>query len=66
MNYQSFIFEDYDFNQESKRLSLKYSFDGSLSFTEEYFFDFDFVEFDRSATRTIYSSVILYGRCFLL
>src|ERR1035438_8794817 len=46
MNYQSFIYEDYEFNQESKKLTLKYSFDSFLTFTEEYFFDFDFVEFD--------------------
>jgi hypothetical protein len=46
MTYQAFIFEDYDFNRESKKLTLKYSFDSVLSFTEEYFFDFDTVGFD--------------------
>jgi hypothetical protein len=46
MNYQSFIFEDYSFNQETKRLTLSYNFDSILNFSEEYFFDFDFVDFD--------------------
>jgi hypothetical protein len=46
MNYQSFIFEDYFFDKGTKILKLKYSFDSAIYFTEEYFFDFEFVNFD--------------------
>ncbi len=38
--YQKFIFEDYRFDPESKVLSLLYSYDGVVPFTETYRFDF--------------------------
>lgn len=44
--YKQFIFEDYMFDKGTKRLSLQYSFDGSLKFTESYVFDFDFAAYD--------------------
>ena len=62
MSYQSFIFEDYDFNREAKRLTLKYSFDGTLNFNEEYLFDFDFVDFnDQLLDRALQSLFFMAG-----
>ncbi len=46
MNFENFIFKDYSFDKNSKLLSLNYSFDNSLNFTEEYLFDFEFDQFD--------------------
>jgi len=40
--YQTFIFEDFSFDQENKKLILKYSLDEELFFTEEIIFDFEF------------------------
>jgi len=42
--YQTFIFEDFSFDQENKKLILKYSLDEELFFTEEVIFDFKFIE----------------------
>ena len=42
--YRQFIFEDYVLNTESKELTLHYSLDGELKFTETYRFRFDFVD----------------------
>jgi len=62
MIYQSFIFEDYVFNQETKKLTLSYSFDSILDFTEEYFFDFDFVDFDNQLLdKTVQSLFFMAG-----
>lgn len=44
--YNNFIFKDYDFDDSSKILRLYYSFDGILEFSEEYKFDFKFVDYD--------------------
>lgn len=41
--YENFIFEDYQFDTETKRLTLDYSFDGKVKFQEEIIFDFEFV-----------------------
>ncbi len=40
--YRQFIFEDYAFNADSKVLTLRYSLDGQVQFTETYRFLFDF------------------------
>jgi UDP-N-acetyl-alpha-D-muramoyl-L-alanyl-L-glutamate epimerase len=62
MNYESFIFKDYAFNLETKKLTLSYSFDNILDFSEEYFFDFDFVDFDnRLLDQTIQSLFFMAG-----
>ncbi len=42
--YRSFIFESYSFSNETKILSLRYSFDKELEFEETFKFDFEFVE----------------------
>jgi hypothetical protein len=47
--YQQFIFKDYSFDKAAKKLSLNYSFDDKISFTEEYHFNFDFIDFDPAA-----------------
>lgn len=47
--YRQFIFESYEFDESTKTLSLNYSLDGALTFTETYRFDFDFVDYDRNA-----------------
>jgi len=41
--YKRFIFDHYVFNPESKVLSLHYSLDDEIKFTETFTFDFDFV-----------------------
>lgn len=47
--YRQFVFEDYAFDTKTKRLTLKYSLDGELAFTETYHFPFDFVDYDPTA-----------------
>ncbi len=42
--YQQFIFEDYQFDAQTKELRLSYSLDGQLNFTETYKFTFDFTD----------------------
>jgi len=44
--YKQFIFEDYRFEADARILSLHYSFDGSIHFTETFRFDFDFAAYD--------------------
>lgn len=48
-DYQTFIFESFNFNRDSRTLSLDYSFDGVLNFTETYKFNFEFTNYDGSA-----------------
>lgn len=70
-NYQSFIFEDYTFWPQEKKLLLRYSFDGELFFTEEILFDFDFApDFDKLALGKILHGLFLmcgisYYKAFL-
>ncbi len=45
--YRQFIFEDYEFDEEGKVLTLRYSLDGHLQLAETYRFDFDFAPHDR-------------------
>jgi UDP-N-acetyl-alpha-D-muramoyl-L-alanyl-L-glutamate epimerase len=47
--YQKFIFKDYSFDVGTRSLTLRYSLDDSLDFTETYKFDFEFANYD-SAT----------------
>jgi hypothetical protein len=47
--YQQFIFEDYIFDTDTQVLSLHYSFDGTIHFTENFHFDFPLHEHDASA-----------------
>jgi len=41
---QQFIFENFLFNEKSKTLKLKYSFDNKIFFTEEFIFEFEFAK----------------------
>ena len=52
MTYRQFIFESYHFDTTTQTLSLHYSFDGSLSFTETYRFDFSPVAYDPAVLDT--------------
>ena len=47
--YQSFVFQDYQFDPILKTLQLIYSYDTAQTFTETYHFDFDFVQYDPAA-----------------
>lgn len=46
MIYREFAFEDYQFDTASHTLSLRYSFDNTVEFTESFRFDFDFAPYD--------------------
>ncbi|HEY5267715.1 MAG TPA: hypothetical protein VII94_01110 [Candidatus Saccharimonadales bacterium] len=60
--YNNFIFENYDFDLDSKTLRFYYSYDGILNFCESYKFDFDFIAFDSQALdRAVFSLFILSG-----
>lgn len=43
-SYKQFVFENYAFDASAKTLTLHYSIDGQLKFTETYRFSFDFSE----------------------
>lgn len=45
-NYQQFIFDSYDFTPENGELTLHYSLDDQLHFTETFCFDFPYVQYD--------------------
>lgn len=47
--YTQFIFENYHFDAHTNTLTLEYSFDGSLQFTETFRFDFNSVTYDATA-----------------
>lgn len=44
--YRQFIFETYAFDAAAKTLSLQYSFDGTVRFTEQFRFDFALATYD--------------------
>lgn len=45
-SYKRFIFEDYRFDAATQTLSLHYSFDGIVPFTETFHFNFEFAPYD--------------------
>ncbi len=47
--YQNFIFKSYAFDKASRTLSLNYSYDNQLNFTESYTFDFDYASYSDEA-----------------
>jgi hypothetical protein len=69
--YQNFIFEGYELNAQTKELSLKYSFDGTLDFTEVYKFDFewkagyDSAALDRACQLVFFLAGISYFKAYL-
>jgi UDP-N-acetyl-alpha-D-muramoyl-L-alanyl-L-glutamate epimerase len=44
-----FIFESYNFDAATKRLEVRYAIDQTYQFTEQYVFDFPFVNYDAKA-----------------
>lgn len=46
MSYQQFIFDSYHFDADGQTLTLNYTIDDALHFTETYTFNFPFVSFD--------------------
>lgn len=68
--YKQFIFEDYRFDMTSKTLTLHYSFDSILNFTETYHFDFEFAPFapealERALQSLFFMSGVSYYKTFL-
>lgn len=43
-SYQQFIYQDYQFDQDSKILELTYAYDDKLVFHEQFHFDFEFIK----------------------
>lgn len=43
-NYQTFIFEDYEFIENEKKIVLTYSYDSELFFREEFTLEFDLID----------------------
>jgi hypothetical protein len=48
-SYQTFIFKNYFFDAASKLLTLNYSYDDTLEFTETYKFDFEYGDYNHAA-----------------
>ncbi len=68
--YQSFIFQDYVFDTTAKELQLTYSLDDTITFTETYRFDFDFVDYnadvlDRALQSLFFMAGVSYYKTFL-
>ena len=42
--WDTFFFENYSWDADKKHLGLRYSFDGEVQFSEEWWFDFDYIE----------------------
>ncbi len=60
--YDRFIFKKWEFDRNSKKLTLHYSFDNVLDFHETYDFDFDFIDFDlQSLERAIDNLFFMAG-----
>lgn len=68
--YRAFIFKDYSFDAAAKKLSLQYSFDNSISFTETFTFDIDFADFsaaalDRACQLLFFVAGVSYYKAYL-
>ena len=60
--YERFIFENYSFAPEEKKLTLQYSLDEKVSFEETILFDFDFVEYNAEALdRAFFGVFVMNG-----
>ncbi len=58
----SFVFKYYVFDQDLKTLELKYGFSNGLEFTEIYYFDFDFVDYnDKQLNRALEHLLFMAG-----
>ncbi len=70
MKYRQFIFEDYNFDASAKKLTLHYSLDSELRFTETYRYDFDFAAYDptlldRALQNLFFMAGVSYYKTFL-
>ncbi len=68
--YKQFIFKNYVFDEASKQLSLTYSFDNTVTFTETYHFDFDFTNYDsaqldRALQNLFFMAGVSYYKAYL-
>lgn len=68
--YQTFNFDGYDFDLAAKTLSLDYSYDDALHFTEKFSFDFDFADYDnvvldRAVQNLFFLAGVSYYKAFL-
>ena len=60
--YTNFIFDNYEFDLDSKNLRFYYSYDGILNFCETYRFNFEFTNYSPEALdRAVYSLFIMSG-----
>lgn len=66
--YREFVFERYDFDPASGRLTFEYSFDGTVRFSERVWFEasesYDEALFDRAAFMAFVLAGISYYKCF--
>jgi hypothetical protein len=69
--YEAFIFKDYSVDLETKKLTLVYSFDDEIDFTEQYTFDFDFAPnintelIDRAAQLLFFMAGVSYFKAYV-
>jgi hypothetical protein len=68
--YKKFIFNNYRFDKQAKRLELSYSYDDQLNFSEIYTFDFDFINYNPEALEKTFSLIfylagVSYFKMFL-
>lgn len=68
--YRQFIFEDYAFTAATRTLSLHYSFDSTVHFTEAFRFDFDFAQYDpqlldRACQHLFFMAGVSYYKAYL-
>lgn len=60
--YETFVFEGYQFNPQTKQAQLNYSFDGKVKFTETYQFDFELADYDKAALdRALFGLFMMAG-----
>lgn len=68
--YRQFIFEDYVFDATTGTLTLRYSFDGTVPFTEVFHFDFAFSDYnhqllDRACQNLFFMAGVSYYKAYL-
>ena len=68
--YQQFIFKNYSFDAAKKILTLEYSYDNKLTFTEKYIFNFDFVSYsdlalDRALQQLFFMAGVSYYKAYM-
>ena len=68
--YKKFIFKDYNFSVNTKTLTLIYSYDNLVHFSETYKFNFDFIDYnpdllDRAIQALYFMAGISYYKAYL-